>query len=161
MFFQTLNPLNLWKNAIFNRKLAGLPAVYNPYEARLLVDKGYAVLVRKDFTDPPSQETKEEYLRIRQENLREIEEFFREKKVQECHNIIDKIIEGKRKKCRATGVGDPDQITEESILNEVRQGVKFNPENAPNVIPTKEPFNPGSTDTRDYSESDSEQSLSF
>lgn len=63
--------------------------------------------------------------------------------MQECHKIIDKIIAGKRKKCRATGIGDPDQITEESVLNEVRQGIKFNPENAPNVIPTKEPFDTG------------------
>lgn len=70
--------------------------------------------------------------------------------MQECHKIIDKIIAGKRKKCQATGIGDPDQITEESVLNEVRQGIKFNPENAPNVIPTKEPFDAG-TYTKDQS----------
>lgn len=122
--------------------ILGLPAIFNPYEVRLLVTKGYAILVRKDFSKPPSEAVQQQYKNLLETNQEFLIDFCRENKVGESKKIIQKIVEGKRKKCKAKGL-NPDDITEESVLNEIRENFQFNPQNNLIQIPTKEPFDAG------------------
>lgn len=119
--------------------LSGLPALYSPYELRLLVDKGYAVLVEKNFSQPPSEEIKQQYKNILAVNSVAIVEYARQNRMEESMKVIDKIIAGKRKKCTAKGL-NPDEITVDSVIAEMRDNFKFNPDQMTIEVPMAEPF---------------------
>lgn len=102
-------------------------------------------MVRKNYSEPLPEAVKEQYQKQLDNNQRHLIDFCRENKFNESKKIIQKIIEGKRKKCKAKDQ-NPDEITEESVLNEIQASFKFNPANTLVQIPTKEPFDRGELD---------------
>lgn len=105
----------------------------------MLIERGYAVLIEKNFNETPSEDIQRKYKATIHKNESVIADFCREKKVQESEKAIDKIIAGKMKKSQARGL-NPNEITVENILNEIRDNYIFKPENVLIEIPTTEPY---------------------
>lgn len=105
----------------------------------MLVDRGYAVLIEKSFNEPPSEDIQRKYKETIDRNESVIADLCREKKVQESAKAIDKIIAGKRKKSKASGL-NPDEITLDSVLTEIRDSYKFERDNVLIEIPTMDPY---------------------
>lgn len=125
-----------------NTTLSGLPAIYSPYETKLLVEKGFVQLKRQNFDLAPDEQTKRDYNSVREENFQKFTDIYCDKKIEESKNIINTIIAGKRKKIEKNG-GNPDEVTVESILNDIRNKFVFNLDNILIQVPTEEPFNVG------------------
>lgn len=116
-----------------------MPAIYSPYEIQLLIDKGVVQLCKKTFSDVPNEENEKQYEESCEEHLKAYKELYVEKRVGEAKKCMDKILEGKRKKADKLG-SDPNEITEEHILEDVRNRAS-NEALKPFVqIPTEEPF---------------------
>lgn len=101
-------------------RFIGLPATYSPYETQLLIDKGGVQLCKKHFSDQPSETFDKQYEEHSQQNIEMAHEVYVEKRVEEAKSLMPKILAGKRKKVMKSG-DDPSKVTEESILDDVRQ----------------------------------------
>lgn len=82
------------------------------------------------------------------ENEEAIIAYCRENRIAESSKNIGKIVAGKRKKWIARGL-DPNEITIDSVMTELRDNFKFNPDHVSIEIPTEEPFH---VDTKVISE---------
>lgn len=121
----------------------GLPAIYSPYETQLLIDEGIIQLCRKDFDADITETMKTDYKNHIDENLKTINDIYCDKKIEDIKKILPKIIAGKRKKAEKTGA-NPDDITEESVLEEIRaKNSDTGPDNIFTQVPTQEPFDVG------------------
>lgn len=116
-----------------------MPAIYSSYETQLLIDKGIIQLCRKNVDAEIDESIRIEYKNLLDENLKSFQDNYCDKKVEEVKKILPKIIAGKRKKCEKSGE-NPDDITEESVLNEIRKNCIVDSENIFTQIPTQEPF---------------------
>lgn len=119
-----------------------MPAIFSPYETQLLIGKGIAQLHRKNLSAVSSETNKQQYETIRNERFQAFNDFYCDKKIDDAKRLMDKILSGKRKKLLRTG-GNPDDVTEDSVLDEVRQRYKFDKDNILVQIPTQEPFDAG------------------
>lgn len=120
----------------------GLPAIYSPYETQLLINKGIVQLCKKDLHGPPSDQIKQQYSDFLKGQAETFNDIYREKRVEETKKIMPKILEGKRKKVLQTG-GNPDDVKEEDILNDVRKRCKFDEKTMFVQLPMQEPFPAG------------------
>lgn len=130
------------KKKYLSYSVSGLPATYSAYEAQLLTDKGIAVVVRKIFPETIPPKTVKMYQEIRNSHHKQLTEIYCEKKIAESQKIIGKILAGKRKKVKETG-GDVSQVTEDSIIADIRKKYKFNLDNILVQVPTEEVFENG------------------
>lgn len=109
----------------------------------MLIDKGVVKLCKKKFTDVPNEEFDKMYMEFGQEHLKADHEAYLEKRIEEVKKKMDKILAGKRKKVVKSG-GDPNEVTEETIIEDARIRVI---NEAPNEIyiqvPIEEPFEDG------------------
>lgn len=117
----------------------GLPAVYSPYQTKLLIDKGIAKLIHRNLDIFPSTQSKQEYNAIRERHLCDFSTHYSQKKVEQSRKLIDKILDGKRKKVAKNG-GDPNEVTEDTVIDEIRKGCQFDSGNILVQVPTQEPF---------------------
>lgn len=120
----------------------GLPVTYSPHETQLLIDKGAVQLCIKHFSDEPSETFDEQYEEHCQQNLEMAHEVYVEKRVEEAKGLMTRILAGKRKKAIKLG-NDPNEVTEESILADVRQRCINDATNIFVQVPTEEPFDVG------------------
>lgn len=117
----------------------GLPAIYSPYQTQLLIDKGIAKLIHRNLEIVPREQSKLEYNAIRERHLCDFSTHYGQKKVERSRKLIDKILDGKRKKFARNG-GDPNEVTEETVIDEIRKGCQFDSGNILVQVPTQEPF---------------------
>lgn len=117
----------------------GLPAVYSPHQTQLLIDKGIAELVQKRLDDAPDEHVQREYNSIRAQHLSEFSSHYRQKRITESAKMIDKILAGKRKKVALNG-GDPNDVTEDTVMAELSSRFEIDPDNILIQIPTREPI---------------------
>lgn len=120
----------------------GLPAIYSPNETQLLIDNGVIQLCRKKFSDVPDEAIDEQYEERLQEQIHVYQEVYQEKRIEDAMKIMDKILAGKRKKVAKSG-GNPDEVTEEAILEDVRNRAIHDVTNVYIQVPTQEPFDVG------------------
>lgn len=100
-------------------------------------------LCQKDFDADITQNMKTDYKNHIDENLNTINDIYCNKKIEDIKKILPKIIAGKRKKAEKTGA-NPDDITEQSVLEEIRaKNSDTGPDNIFTQVPTQEPFNVG------------------
>lgn len=123
--------------------ISGLPAIYSPYETQLLIDKGIVQLCKKNFSDVPNEQFEKQYEEFGKKILKEGQEAYLAKRIEDVTAKMDQILAGKRKKVAKSG-GDPNKVTEKTILEDVRSRAI---NEAPNIIhvqvPTQEPFDVG------------------
>lgn len=81
----------------------------------------------------------EKYTELQLTQQTQFTDHYRDKKLAETEKIIDKIIEGKRKKASNCG-NDPSLVTKETVLDELKQKWAFNSENILVQVPTEDPF---------------------
>lgn len=121
----------------------GLPAIYSPYETQLLIDKGIVQLCKRNFSDVPNEQFEKQYEEFRKDILKEGQEAYLAKRIEDATAKMDQILTGKRKKVAKSG-GEPNEVTEETILEDVRTRAI---NEAPNIVhvqvPTQEPFDVG------------------
>lgn len=122
--------------------VVGLPAIYSPYQTQLLIDKGIAELVQRALDTPPSEQSQQDYADIRAQHASVFNSHYSEKKVEESRKRMDQILAGKRKKVAKNG-GDPDTVTEEKVIEEIRARCQFDAGSILVQVPTQEPFAPG------------------
>lgn len=123
--------------------ILGLPAIYSSYETQLLIDKGIVKLCKKKFNDASNVEFEKKYVEFGQEHLKADHEAYLEKRIEEVKKKMDKILAGKRKKVVKSG-GDPNEVTEETIIEDVR--IRTINEAANEIyiqVPIEEPFEDG------------------
>lgn len=117
----------------------GLPAIYSPYQTKLLIDKGIAELFQRNLDIPPSEQSKHDYIAAREQHASDFSSHYSQKKVEASRKLIGEILAGKRKKVLKNG-GDPDAVTEESVIDEIRNRCQFDAGNILVQVPTQEPF---------------------
>lgn len=122
--------------------ITGLPAIYSPCETQLLIDKGIVQLYEKTFCDVPDETTEKLYEERCNEQVKMCHEIYGEKKVEDARKYMERILSGKRKKAIKTG-GDPNEITQEAVLDEARQRAINDVSNVFIQVPTQEPFDVG------------------
>lgn len=122
--------------------ILGLPAAYSPCETQLLIDKGIVQLCKKTFSNVPNETFEKQYEEACENNVKSYKEVYMEKRIEEAKNLMPKILAGKRKKVQKTG-GNPDDVTEESILNDVRKRAVDDAVNVYIQVPTEDPFDVG------------------
>lgn len=83
-----------------------------------------------------------QYVEHCQEQLLELHEIGQEKRVDDAKNNMDKILAGKRKKAIKSG-RDPNEITVDAILEEVKNRPVGNDAGILVQVPTQEPFDIG------------------
>lgn len=131
------------KSQIFLWNLAiGLPAIYSPYETQLLIDKGIVQLCKKAFSDTLDENTEQQYVHHCDEQMKVSQEIYLEKRIDDVKKNMVRILEGKRKKVLKSG-GDPSEITEDSILDELRKRPVEDTTGIFIQVPTQEPFEIG------------------
>lgn len=119
-----------------------MPAIYSPYETQLLIDKGVVQLCKKAFTDTPDQSIEKHYVEHCQKQIQGLHEIYHEKRIEDAKKNMDRILEGKRKKAIKSG-DDPNEITEEAILDEIQKRVVSDDAGILVQIPTEEPYDIG------------------
>lgn len=122
--------------------ISGLPAIYSPYETQLLLDKQIIQLCKKTFSDCPNEIIENVYEERCEEQIKAYHEIYTEKRIDEAKKLMDKILAGKRKKVAKSG-GNPDEVTVETILDEVRKRAIQDTTNMIIQVPTQEPFETG------------------
>ncbi|XP_001653315.2 tRNA-splicing endonuclease subunit Sen34 [Aedes aegypti] len=99
----------------------GLPAVLTPLEVRLALEEGLIVLIDKNaqLTRSPSEEAKQQFARLSQQQIHEQKQPVIEKRLKEFEYHLPKILAGKRKKLLKSGVKEEDiTINEEQLIKE-------------------------------------------
>lgn len=100
-------------------------------------------MCRKDFDAEVTDSMKTDFKNHIDENVKTFNATYGEKKIQDVKKLLPNIIAGKRKKAEKTGL-NPDDITEESVLKEIRSKYSnTGPDNIFTQIPTQEPFDVG------------------
>lgn len=122
--------------------IPGLPATFSPYETQLLIDKGIVQLRRKNFTNTPTEHDRQQYAHVMDENAKTYESIYRENKVKRTKEMMSRILEGKRKKMTKSG-GDPMEVTEETVLDDIQKNFVIDLDNIFVQMPTEDPFNTG------------------
>lgn len=125
-----------------NINLAGLPAIYSPYQVQLLLDNGLVCLSKRKLDDAPDDDAVATYANVQATNQREFTENYVEKKLAEAMKIVDKVVGGKRRKIERTG-GNPEEVSSETVLNELRQKWNVDAGNILVQVPTQESFADG------------------
>ncbi|CAO1374579.1 unnamed protein product [Diamesa serratosioi] len=126
-----------------NLNWSGLPAIFNDYEVKLLMEKKVVLLLNKTgLKDAPTEENKQLYQKIRTTQLTEQQEPYIKKRLDIIKRNVNKIVAGKRKKLLKSGVPENEiTITEEDVLKEeesrLREGIT---DNKFTQIPTQHPF---------------------
>lgn len=126
-----------------NISKAGLPAIYSSYEVQLLLDKNVIVVVRKiGLLTEPTSSIEREYKEILKKQKIEQNDYFKEARLVQTRNLMDKIIKGKKNKLRKSGVKEEDMnITPESVLKEEKDKIPDMTEsNMYYQTPTEHPF---------------------
>lgn len=136
--FQNTVSFRFWNSTI------GLPVIYSPYETQLLIDKGIVQLRKKAFFDTLNKSLERQYMEHYDEQLKVAQEVYLEKRIDDVKRNMNRILEGKRKKALKSG-SDPNEITEDSILDEVRNRSGDETAGIFIQIPTEEPFKIGMT----------------
>lgn len=121
---------------------SGLPAIYSSCQTQLLIDKGIIKLIQRKFDTLPSEHLKHEYNVASEQHLCDFSSHYSEKKVEDSRKIIDRILDGKRKKAAKSG-GNPNEITETIVIDEIRRRCQFDSGNILVQVPTEEPFDVG------------------
>lgn len=70
------------------------------------------------------------------------QEVYMDKRIEEAKSLMPKILAGKRKKVEKSGA-NPDDVTEETILKDVRQRAAGDATNVYIQVPTEDPFGVG------------------
>lgn len=104
-----------------------------------MVDKGIAQLVCPPLDISPSEQCKREYSATLEQHSADFSSHYEQKKIEESRKLIDKILAGKRKKIAKSG-GNPDDVNEETVLDEIRKRCQFDSGNILVQVPTQEPF---------------------
>lgn len=87
-----------------NVGLNGMPAIYNEYETKLLVDRGLVSLIeKKGLRKPPSENIKESYQEHQRSIVAEFQKPYIEKKLELTRKNMHKIIAGRVKKSKKDG----------------------------------------------------------
>lgn len=143
-----------------NASLNGLPAIYNDYETKLLIDRCLVSLIDKHgLKDAPSEEINKTFQDHQNSVLTEYQKPYIEKKLELTRMNMDRIIKGRIKKLRLTNESGSEllsplyspiitifltaiQINPEDILREeierLQQTLKT--DNTYSQIPTQHPF---------------------
>lgn len=120
-----------------NMNWNGLPAIYNEYEAKLLLEKNFVIIEdRRKLRNPPAEEHKEIF-QNHQENLEhKIRKDYIESRLDETRANMDKIIEGKKKKLKKSGIPENEiDVTSEDII---KQRIESLEESFPSsIVPTQ------------------------
>lgn len=119
-----------------------MPAIFSPYETQLLIDKGVVQLCKKAFSDTLDADLEKQYVDHCQEQLQASNEVYLEKRIEDTKRNMDRILAGKRKKALKSG-GDPSEITEDAILEEVKNRSLPDTTAVLVQVPTEEPFEIG------------------
>ena len=91
----------------------------------------------------PNEQFEKQYEEFGQEILKEGQEAYLAKRIEDATAKMDQILAGKRKKVAKSG-GDPNEVTEETILEDVRTRAINEVPNIVHVqVPTQEPFDVG------------------
>lgn len=91
----------------------------------------------------PNEQFEKQYEEFGQEILKESQEAYLAKRVEDATAKMDQILAGKRKKVAKLG-GDPNEVSEETILEDVRTRAANEVPNIVHVqVPTQEPFDVG------------------
>lgn len=107
-----------------------------------MIDKGVVQLCRKDYSNTPTDHDKQQYANLLEEHAKTYNDFYCESKLNRSKQMIDKILDGKRKKVAKTG-GNPDEVTEEAVLDDIKKNCIANLDNIYVQIPTQDPFDVG------------------
>lgn len=119
-----------------------MPAIYSSCETQLLIDKCAVQLCKKAFSELPDEAIEKLYEERCEEQVKIYHEIYVEKKIEDARKFMEKILCGKRKKAIKSGT-DPNEITEEAILDEARQRAINDVSNVFIQVPTQEPFDVG------------------
>lgn len=83
----------------------GMPAIYNDYETKLMVDLGIVKLVKRhQLKAPPDSQTKSLYDKLRKSVMDEVQEPYIRSRLKATKASINNIIKGKKKKLMKSGV---------------------------------------------------------
>lgn len=126
-----------------NISKSGLPAIYSSCEVQLLLDKNVVVLISKiGLQKEPTSSIEEEYKVILENQKIEQNDYFKEARLEQTKNLMDKIIKGKKNKLRKSGVKDEDMnVTPESVLKEEKEKIPdITESNMYYQTPTEHPF---------------------
>lgn len=126
-----------------NISKSGLPAIYSSCEVQLLLDKNFVVLVSKiGLLKEPTSSVEEEYKEILEKQKSDQNDYFKEARLEQTKNLMDKIIKGKKNKLKKSGVKEEDMnITPESVLKEEKDKLPDMTEsNMYYQTPTEHPF---------------------
>lgn len=77
-----------------------------------------------------------------EEQIKVYHEIYMEKRIDEAKKLMDKILAGKRKKVAKSG-GNPDEVTVDTVLAEVRKRAIQDTTNIVIQVPTQELFETG------------------
>lgn len=83
-----------------------------------------------------------QYVEHCQEQLKGLHEICQEKRIDDAKKNMDKILAGKRKKAIKSG-SDPNEITEDAILEEIKNRTVSDDAGVLVQVPTQEPFEIG------------------
>lgn len=122
--------------------IIGLPAIFSPYETQLLIDKGVIQLCKKAFSDTLDENLEKQYVEHCQEQMQGLNEIYQEKRIDDAKKNMDKILAGKRKKAIKSGA-DLNEITEDAILEEIKNRTVSDDAGILVQIPTQDPFDIG------------------
>lgn len=107
-----------------------------------MLEKGFIKLFRQNLNDSSNDNIKKIYADMLKVHQNEFSKCYYQRKIQETENRIDKIIEGKRKKAIALG-SNPDEVTKETVLDQMKQRWQFDLENILIQVPSKDTFSSG------------------
>ncbi|XP_005178952.1 tRNA-splicing endonuclease subunit Sen34 [Musca domestica] len=119
-----------------------MPVELTPWETRLLVEQGLAVLVSKktSLLREENELERKQYQEQLEQRISQQEEALKEEKLKQSEGNIEKILAGKRKKLMKQGIAEKDiKLDPQEILNEIRQSIKFERKNALLDIPCAHP----------------------
>lgn len=139
------NPLIQFRNLkiiLIIKLIVGLPAIFSPYETQLLIDKGVVQLCKKAISDAFDKRLEKQYVEHCQEQMQASHEVYQEKRIEDAKKNMDRILAGKRKKAIKSG-GDPNEVTEDAILDEVKNRPLADSTAVLVQVPTEEPFDIG------------------
>ncbi|XP_054269189.1 tRNA-splicing endonuclease subunit Sen34-like [Macrosteles quadrilineatus] len=103
--------------------LQGLPLVLLPEEVTLLVEKKVARLIDDSIlTELPPEQTKERYISYKEQNKKEQMDCYEDQRRQQVTSMIDRIIDGKRRKLLGLNTkkrkrSDEGEVGEEKIMD--------------------------------------------
>lgn len=131
------------RNVSFNM----LPAIYNQFQTRFLIEKSIVELeYKKNLTKPPTDEMKEAFKEYQMKLVNEAQEPYVEAKLEAVRSNMDSIIKGKTNKLIKSGIDEKDiHLEPEEILKQEEKRIRSTLNSTVGIskfsqVPTQHPF---------------------